>query len=325
MGFLTGSPGQEVIVVVGGRDARCHDQSEQHAQRAQSAVAIGFADGACFRRQGGRPLRPDQGDADDVDEIERGQGETRNERTLVHIAHAAAELVGHDDEHQRGRDDLRQRARGSDHPRGHPPVIAVAQHDGQRDQSHGNDRRRDHAGGCRQHGTDQHHGDRQSAADGAEQLADGFQQIFGHAAAFQQQAHEGEERDGQQGVVLHDADDAQRNGFEQRLRHQAEFHADEAEQQAAGGQAERHRKADQEEHHQHPEHDGGDIRDEEGGHYFASLVCCARTNSASSSSAVFSFFLTIGSSIRPRKKAMRLISSDRPCSPSSEKPMGTRT
>ena len=45
-----------------------------------------------------------------------------------------------------------------------------------------------------------------AAAQWAEHLADGLQQIFGHATALQNQAHEREEGHGQQGVVGQDAD-----------------------------------------------------------------------------------------------------------------------
>ena len=44
---------------------------------------------------------------------------------------------------------------------------------------------------------------------GAKQLADGVKQVFGHARAFQNQAHKGEKRDRQERVVLHDAKHAQ--------------------------------------------------------------------------------------------------------------------
>jgi hypothetical protein len=40
------------------------------------------------------------------------------------------------------------------------------------------------------------------------------EQFLGHAAAFQDQAHEGEERDGQQGGVGHDAEHPVRQGLQ---------------------------------------------------------------------------------------------------------------
>jgi hypothetical protein len=56
----------------------------------------------------------------------------------------------------------------------------------------------------------------QAAADRAEQLADGVEQILGHARAFEDQPHEGEEGNRQQCVVLHDAENAQRQRLQQR-------------------------------------------------------------------------------------------------------------
>ena len=42
---------------------------------------------------------------------------------------------------------------------------------------------------------DEDHRVGQAAADRAEQLADGVEQVFGHARALEDQAHEGEERE----------------------------------------------------------------------------------------------------------------------------------
>ena len=94
------------------------------------------------------------------------------------------------------------------------PVVAVAQHDRQRDQAHRDHRSRHHAGGGREQGADEHDGVGEAAADGAEQLPDGVEQILRHAGSLQHQAHEGEERDREQRVVVHHAVDA----FGQRLQ-----------------------------------------------------------------------------------------------------------
>ena len=95
-----------------------------------------FGDRARLERQGGGHLRLHDGDEEDIARVKGRQGEPRNEGTLVHVAHRAAELVGHDDEHERGRNDLRQRARCRNDAGRETPVIAVAQHDRQRDQAH---------------------------------------------------------------------------------------------------------------------------------------------------------------------------------------------
>ena len=87
----------------------------------------------------------------------------------------------------------------------------------------------------------------QAAAHRAEQLADGVEQVFSHAGSFEDQAHEGEEGDGQQRVVGHDAEDAFRQRLEQRTVQQAKLDADQAEQDAVGSKRESHRKAEQQE------------------------------------------------------------------------------
>ena len=103
--------------------------------------------GAGFGRQGRRRGGFDDGQEGDIADIEAGQDQARNQRAFVHVADRAAELVGHDDQHQRRRDDLRQCARGGDDAGGKTLVVAVAEHDRQRDQAHRDHRGGDHAGG----------------------------------------------------------------------------------------------------------------------------------------------------------------------------------
>ena len=183
--------------------ARRRPRARRRRQRAQAGRAVGLADGARFLRQGRRPGRADEGDGDHVEDVEAGQREAGDEGALVQVADAAPELVGQDDQHQRRRDDLRQRARSGDDAARDAPVVAVAQHDRQRDQAHRDHRRGDHAGGGGEHRADQDHGERQAAAHRAEQLADGVEQVLGHAGALEDQAHEGEEGNRQQRLVLH--------------------------------------------------------------------------------------------------------------------------
>ena len=134
----------------------------------------------------------------------------------------------------------------------------------------------------------------------------------------------------QQRVVLHDAEDAQRQRLHQRGRQQAELDADEAEEQAAGGQRERHREAHQQEDDQAGEHDRRHVGVEEFDHALGSVVRRLRGLRLLAPDRLGEFLFgglgllrRVGSSIRPRRKAMRLISSDTPCSPSSAKPSGT--
>ena len=90
------------------------------------------------------------------------------------------------------------------------PVIAVAQHDRQRDQAHGDDRGGDDAGRGGEQRADEDHGVGEAAAHRPEQLADRVEQVLGHAGALEDQPHEGEERDGEQRVVADDAEEAVR-------------------------------------------------------------------------------------------------------------------
>ena len=238
----------------------------QHCKGDQAAAAVGFAKSDSFQRQARRRLREYDGDQEDIDGVKARQHEARDEGALVHVADRAAELVGHDDEHERGRNDLRQRAGGRDDAGGDAPVIAVAQHDRQRDQPHGNDRGRNHAGGGREQRADEDHRIGEAAAHGAEQLADGVEQILRHAGAFEHQAHEGEERDRQQRVVAHHAVDAVGQRLQEIGDEQAELDADQAEDQADRAERERRRIAEQQEDHQAPEHDRSHVFDENGFH-----------------------------------------------------------
>jgi hypothetical protein len=142
----------------------------------------------------------------------------------------------------------------------------VAQHDRQRDESHGDDRGGHHAGGRGQQPADEDHGVGETTAHRAEELTQGVEQFFGHAAAFQHQAHEGEERDRQQRVVLHDPVHPLRQCLQQQRLQQAQLHAHEAEQQSHRRQRERHRIAEQQDHHQAGKHQGPDVRDQPRGH-----------------------------------------------------------
>ena len=210
-------------------------------------------------RQRRHPLGLDQRDGGNERQVQAHQHEAGDQGTGVHVTHGATQLVSQHDQHQRGRDGLRQRARGGDGAGGNGAVVAIAQHDGQRDQAHGNDRSSHHARGGGQQRAHQHDRDRQTAAHRAKHLGHGFQQVLGHAAALQDDAHEREERNGQQRVVLHDAEHAQRQRLEQVGGEQPDLHADQAEEQAGGRQGKRHRKAGQQEEQQAREHQRDEV------------------------------------------------------------------
>src|SRR5690606_24003695 len=110
-------------------------------------------------------------------------------------------------QHQRRRNNLRQRARSRNHARSQSTVVTITQHNRQRDETHRDDRSRHHAGRGGQHRTHDHNRNGQTTSHGAKQLPDGFKQVFGHARSFENQAHKGKEGNGQQGVVGNNSND----------------------------------------------------------------------------------------------------------------------
>ncbi|MCY1224650.1 hypothetical protein D9M72_368170 [compost metagenome] len=186
--------GRVEIDVGGIRDACRHRQ--RNGERRDAGT-----ERAGFQRQGRHRIAPDEGHQQDVDHVKAGQHEARDQGAGVHVAYRAAELVGKNDEHERRRDDLGKRARSRDDARGDLPVIAVAQHDRQRDQAHGDDRGGNDTGGGGKQRADEDDRIGKTAADRAEELADGVEQVFGHARFLEHDPHEGKERDGEQCVV----------------------------------------------------------------------------------------------------------------------------
>ena len=241
---------------------------EQHAERKQSAAAVFFAKADCLRRQAGSRLREYQRDKKCVYGIEAREHQPGNEGALVHVADRFAELVGHHDQHQRGRNDLRQRAGSRDDAGGHAAVVAVAQHDRQRDQAHRDHGRRDHAGGGGKQCADEYDGIGKAAADGAEQLPDGVEQILRHAGSFQHQPHEGEERDRQQRVVVHHAVDAFGKRLQEVRPEFAELDADEGVDQSDRAERECRRITQQQHDDQRREHDRRHVGNKKRCHLF---------------------------------------------------------
>jgi hypothetical protein len=93
-------------------------------------------------------------------------------------------------------------------------------------------------------------------------LPDRIEQILGHAGSFEDDAHESEERDGEQRLVRHDAPETFGQRVEKRpgerdvaARIGRQLHADEKEEQAVGGEREGGGVADDEKDHQPGEHD----------------------------------------------------------------------
>jgi len=113
---------------------------------------------------------------------------------------------------------------------------------------------------------DEDHRESQAATQRSKKLADGVEKILGHSRSLEDQAHEGEEWDRQQGIVVHDAEDAIRQCLEQLRPEQTEFDADQAKENAVGRQREGHRKTDEQEKDHRSENDRRHVGDQELGH-----------------------------------------------------------
>ena len=113
-------------------------------------------------------------------------------------------------------DDLRQRSGSRNHAGGHAPVIAVAQHDGQRKSGPWKSPKRPPPGGGGQHGATKitaRPGRRASGQTAGRWFPAGLRPC----RCAQYQPHEREEWNRQRCVVLHDAENAQQQGLQQRL------------------------------------------------------------------------------------------------------------
>ena len=240
----------QAVVHLGPDHSHRGANEDQRQQRLVPRVAVGLAIDACLGRQCRGPLGQHDGDDHHKQHIQAHQHEAGYQGACIQVAHRAAQLVGQHDQHQRRWDGLRQCARRGDGAGGQHTAIAVAQHDGQRDQTHGDHGRSHHAGGRCQQRAHQNNGNGHTAPHGAKDLAHGLQQVFGHAGLLQDDAHEGEERNRQQCVVLHDPEYAQRQRLEQHGGEEPQFNADPAKPHAGRRQGKRHRKARQQQQQQ---------------------------------------------------------------------------
>jgi hypothetical protein len=199
-------------------------------------------------------LGPHQRQERDVDDEEQDLHHRRPERADVHVAHRPAELIGKDDENQRRRYQLGDRAGSCDDAGGQARAVAEAQHDRQRDDPHGDDRGGNRPGDCTEDGADEDHRMGQPACDAAEQLAHPLEQVFGQPATIQHGPHESEERNGQQQFIGQDAEDSQRQGVHELRREHPEEHRGDAEEEAEGAKREGHRIPQQEDQDHAGEH-----------------------------------------------------------------------
>ena len=186
------------------------------------------------------------------------QGDLQHRRppgAEIHVADRLAELVGHHDQHQRGRHQLGDGAGRREHAGDIAHIVAVAEHHRHRDQRHGDDLRRHRAGDRAEDEADDDDGIAEAAADRTEQLAHRIQHVFGETAALEHRAHEGEEGDREQQFVgKHAAEDSPGNSLQEVHVEEAEIDRQESERQPERGQREGHREADQHGQNQAAEH-----------------------------------------------------------------------
>src|SRR6185312_15822907 len=231
------------------------DQGEgRHHPEDELANQRPAADGASLRGQGGKLPGPDNREHQDPGGEQQDLHDRGTGGADIHGAGGLTELRGENNEHQRRRDQLRDGAGSGDDAGGVPDIVAVAHHDGQRDQAHRDDRSGNRAGDGTHDGTDEDHGVAQAAAHPPEELAEAFEQVFRQTALFEDDAHQREERHSQQKVVREHAIElvseiAQKLGLDQ-----VELQRGDAEEQPDGAQREGRRIADQHEHDEPAEH-----------------------------------------------------------------------
>ena len=120
----------------------------------------------------------------------------------------AGKHVPEEHEGNGGRNDLPERARGGDGPRGQLGIVAVAQHGRQGHEPHGdNGRSYDARAGGHEHA---HEGDGQAKAAGeaAEDQGEAVQQLLGHLRFLEHYPHENKQRHSNHGLVGDRSEDA---------------------------------------------------------------------------------------------------------------------
>ncbi len=200
MPFRAGDAGEQHVHA---EEIKC-DRNRDHHQKGSDTIA------ECprFRWKCRNKRGFEDRDGEDVSAIGRHDQKGGVKCADIHVANRTAELVSHDDEHQRWRNDLRQSSRSRNRASDEWTIIAVTHHDWQRYQAHCHDGRCDDTSCGAEQSADKNDRIGKAATNWAEQLSDGIQKVFGHARPFQDDTHEGKERDRQQCVVIHDPVDA---------------------------------------------------------------------------------------------------------------------
>ena len=125
------------------------------------------------------------------------------DRAHEQVADRDRQLIGHDDQHDRRRNEDAERAGGRDHPGRELFRIILPHHDRDRQCREQHDRRADNAGRCREQDSDQDDGDGQPAAHLAEHADEIRHHQLGDARAIEHQAHIDEHRQRNEHPVRH--------------------------------------------------------------------------------------------------------------------------
>jgi hypothetical protein len=155
----------------------------------------------------------------------------------------ALQDVAEEHERDRGRDDLAERAGGTDRAGGELGVVAGLEHGRQREEAHGDDGGADDAGRGGEQRADDGDRDGEAAPDPGEQHAHGLQELIGDAGPLQHHPHEDEERDRDQHLVDHGAEVARRQPAEEAEVEDAEPPADAGEDERRAGEREGDRES----------------------------------------------------------------------------------
>ena len=139
-----------------------------------------------------------------------------------------------------GRNDLTQRAGGADGARGYAAAVARAQHTRQRQQTHGHYRGADDSRTGREQHAHEHHGDRQTPAEAPEQRRHAVEQLFRNPRFFEGDSHEHKEGNGDQGEIVHRAEQAPGQRFQKCGIEASGNRSDGGEQQRRTGEGEGH-------------------------------------------------------------------------------------
>jgi hypothetical protein len=242
-----------------------HDEDEEdrghHAARAAPSQ-IPAAQCTRLRGQGRHVARAKKAQDEHPQAEEQNLNEARAEGAAIHVTHRLLQLIGENDENQRGRNELGYGARGGNDAGCMANVVAIFHHHRQGDEPHGDDRGRDSAGDGTKNRADEDHGIGETAAQSAEKLAEAFEQILREAAALQNGAHQGEEGNGEQQLIGQNGKELEGEIAEEIGGDETELDADEAEEQPHRSQRKGGGIAD--------DHKEDEPRKHEGRHIFAS-------------------------------------------------------